>query len=678
MKYHIILLIFPVVFTSIPTYTLSQTLTYFRELNTKDWITELPNYFPKTHISLASNNSDCLKCLKDFWQLFNDTKENNKDRDNFHKYSGRSINELGDFYACKENNGRHIVISMFILKIGLCLPDSCTGEVINELIEKLRPKERNRKESNGGRMDSMQFVKDPEAFNNKELTRGTYILSGILIFITVGSILAALVDECIGEDSWKSRSRKILQSFNVYKNAKSMFCSENRVDKNLDILNGVKVLFMSWIVFGHLMMMTVNSTAIQNVLGGMEVFLTQRRFAFYISGNLAVDVFFWLTGFLAILVCTEQLRVRKHNTVLTVLLIYLHRYIRMLPIYVLAIVVPMFILPHIYKGGNYHVVDGMEGDCATSWYYNLLYLNNFSENPSCVSWSWYLANDFQMYLLTPFLVLIYHWKRVVAYLTAFGLILVSIGIQIYVFSIYKISVDMVGSNDDSDEENDYMKEYYRKPYCRINPFLIGVILAWMYIDYKKATKDCNDEEEKKEECNKFIMSKISHHIVTNSILRYTLYIIGFITMGVCVYTYFDFYKKDAEKSKLEDYIFIIFSRPGFIIGLAMFIYSGCLGKAGFLRSVLGYSAFNVLSKAVFSMYMFNMEIIAFYWGTREDTVYFGEYSMWIYSIDICMLTFLVAIFATLFFEYPIIGLSKEFLRPKRISSITGKSDETKS
>jgi hypothetical protein len=36
------------------------------------------------------------------------------------------------------------------------------------------------------------------------------------------------------------------------KSCEHLFCAENKVDKNLDVLNGIKVLFMGWIMQGHL------------------------------------------------------------------------------------------------------------------------------------------------------------------------------------------------------------------------------------------------------------------------------------------------------------------------------------------------------------------------------------------------------------------------------------------
>ena len=96
--------------------------------------------------------------------------------------------------------------------------------------------------------------------------------------------------------------------------------------------------------------------------------------------------------------------------------------------------------------------------------------------------SWYIANDFQMYLLVPIIVLLYRWKPIAGILTVVSLMMISIGAQLCVFIKYHILANI--------ETDDYGNLYYVKPYCRINPFLIGILMAWMYISHKQAKKEC--------------------------------------------------------------------------------------------------------------------------------------------------------------------------------------------
>ena len=46
--------------------------------------------------------------------------------------------------------------------------------------------------------------------------------------------------------------------------------------------------------------------------------------------------------------------------------------------------------------------------CVSYWWRNLLNINNlFPEQDMCAAWSWYLANDFQFFCLSPvFLILL--------------------------------------------------------------------------------------------------------------------------------------------------------------------------------------------------------------------------------------------------------------------------------
>jgi hypothetical protein len=64
--------------------------------------------------------------------------------------------------------------------------------------------------------------------------------------------------------------------------------------------------------------------------------------------------------------------------------------------------------------------------CRDSWWANLLYINNFVKQNSgvfnklkfiliyiflhsqCMGWTWYLANDFQLYAFAPILIIALH------------------------------------------------------------------------------------------------------------------------------------------------------------------------------------------------------------------------------------------------------------------------------
>ena len=259
-------------------------------------------------------------------------------------------------------------------------------------------------------------------------------------------------------------------------------------------------------------------------------------------------------------------------------------------IYTFSILVPLYIIPYLYDGGNYISAKNIGEGCKENWIYNLLYVNNFVKDKFCIGWTWYIANDFQMYLLIPIFVLIYRWKAIAGVITVVLLICTSAGVQIQQFMKYHILANISSEN--------YNDKYYIKPYCRINPFLIGVLMAWMYISHKQAKKESSSEGNEEEVYKKTLVNKVNYAIIHNCVLRYSIYIIGFIITSVFVYTFFDFYKDTTTKSDAENYAYTLLSRPLFIIGVAFVIYPGCLGKARVLRTILGYQVFNSLSKVV--------------------------------------------------------------------------------
>ena len=97
----------------------------------------------------------------------------------------------------------------------------------------------------------------------------------------------------------------------------------------------------------------------------------------------------------------------------------------------------------------------------------------------CMGHLWYLANDMQFYLITPLIVYMYCRKRVVGYLSI-G-VLMTISALIVAILTHKYGL---GSGPLTDPSGKYSDLIYFKPWGRIIPYLLGVILGFMYFEYK--------------------------------------------------------------------------------------------------------------------------------------------------------------------------------------------------
>ncbi|GBO31955.1 Nose resistant to fluoxetine protein 6, partial [Araneus ventricosus] len=118
------------------------------------------------------------------------------------------------------------------------------------------------------------------------------------------------------------------------------------------------------------------------------------------NGFLSDDSFFILSGFLIGYIFFQQ--AQKTDGKFPWLYFYIHRYIRLIPVYMIVLAFYATVSPFLGSGPlwpDYEVIQG----CKENWWWNMLFINNFQSITSkkCMEWSWYLANDMQFYVISP-------------------------------------------------------------------------------------------------------------------------------------------------------------------------------------------------------------------------------------------------------------------------------------
>ncbi|KAH8241179.1 hypothetical protein KR032_001436 [Drosophila birchii] len=108
---------------------------------------------------------------------------------------------------------------------------------------------------------------------------------------------------------------------------------------------------------------------------------------------------------------------------LNVPLMYLHRLIRILPVLGVAILVYMKLMTFVAGGPLFHSGFNGKEACEKGWYWTLLFIQNYATTDICLSHSWYLAVDMQLYLLSPIL-LFGLWKWGWKAVTGIGVLIV--------------------------------------------------------------------------------------------------------------------------------------------------------------------------------------------------------------------------------------------------------------
>jgi peptidoglycan/LPS O-acetylase OafA/YrhL len=163
----------------------------------------------------------------------------------------------------------------------------------------------------------------------------------------------------------------------IENSSKLFFARSKDGDPNLEILNGVRVLSMLWVILGHTYFYGL-ATALGNPLIALE-FFKSFTFNMVLSGPYAVDIFFWLSGFLGVYILLGSTR-KKNGKMENPFMIILHRYLRIVPLYVLTLFFFWFLMSAVGSGPIFfRFWETRAKACNSSWWVHLLFLNNIYE-----------------------------------------------------------------------------------------------------------------------------------------------------------------------------------------------------------------------------------------------------------------------------------------------------------
>ena len=127
-----------------------------------------------------------------------------------------------------------------------------------------------------------------------------------------------------------------------------------------------------------------------------------------LNGFPSVDSFFLISGVLLAYLTLKELEKTKGRVSLPIF--YIHRYLRLTGTYIIIIGFHTTLLRQMCFGPNCRALEFAVDGCTRAWWRNILYINNFGggqggENfAECIGQTWYLANDMQMFLISPLII----------------------------------------------------------------------------------------------------------------------------------------------------------------------------------------------------------------------------------------------------------------------------------
>lgn len=275
-------------------------------------------------------------------------------------------------------------------------------------------------------------------------------------------------------------------AFDVVAGLKELMAQEE--ERPTNFFNGLRVIAITGILVGH---MTYFPRASGFFLFDLTAFFESYLSIVVLPFALAVDVFFFLSAYLAYSLLMQQVKRvvmpdEKQqqprplaNAIPILLAAYGFRYVRLVVPVLLVISVVIFIvttsgpLSHIWT----HAAE-LKGCKDTLWATALLIQNTDEDRFTCLSWVWYLCADVQMFLCVPPLVALHvvfvrHGPtKLITAETAEWMVVAAITLAVFILSVYHhpITTEFVDSAANS-------KKYYFSAAERAPPYCFGLLTA---------------------------------------------------------------------------------------------------------------------------------------------------------------------------------------------------------
>ncbi|XP_071955722.1 nose resistant to fluoxetine protein 6-like [Antedon mediterranea] len=432
---------------------------------------------------------------------------------------------------------------------------------------------------------------------------------------------------------------KFLLCFSLLTNGRKIL-NTKQGEGSISCLNGIRVISLTWVILGHSYVfpfqLISNPVEIPNLLG---------RFTFQAVGNatFSVDSFFFLSGLLVTYLTLKYLQ--KNEGKINWVMFYVHRYLRLTPVYMIVIFVFATLTPHFASGPFYSMIfdpnpdPGVENQmtyCQDYWWTNLLYINNFyptSINKECLLWGWYLANDMQFFIVSPFIIyLLYHYFY--AGFTLWCVILLTCFSSLIGESIIRdISVNF---SLDPNEVNFVSDLIYIRPWSRISTYLVGMALGYVLYKYRGRVR-------------------MSHYMVVLGWLAAT----G-IALSVVYGLYGSYHGRPLSASATV--VYITLCRFSWAVALAWVVFACDAGYGGPVNSLLSWSFWIPLSRINYCAYLVHPIIMFVFYYSLPNSIYFTDFLFVYFYLGHLMFSYAVAFLLSVCAEAPFMALEKLTLK----------------
>lgn len=430
-------------------------------------------------------------------------------------------------------------------------------------------------------------------------------------------------------------------AFSLFKTVPTIL-STRQNSSAITSLNGIRVISMFWVILGHTHLWSFLIS--DNPLYAVNNMVSRFTYQAVNGGLFAVDSFFVLSGMLVTYLTLRQMARRKGRFRFPILQYYIHRILRITPAYAFTLFFFWFLTVYLADGPVWQQAVGFDSDayrnCERYWWTNLLYINNiypWKMQDECMGWSWYLANDMQFFVVAPLMIvplfvfypagLAIVGLFIVANIATLGGISGGYNLQANMFTEENFNIDPRVNVTEGPNVGD---DIYIKPWTRIGPYLIGILLGFLF--YKKL--------------------KPNFHKPFNYVFYTALWILAAIFCISTVYGLYDSWRGE-EMTMAEDVSYHMFSRITWALGLALVIYACHNGYGWIVNDFLSMKIWIPLSRLTFLAYLVHEVVLFVMLFTLRVPLHISDITLAVYTVAGVVLSYGVAAVIASFVEFPL-------------------------
>ncbi|KAK0094750.1 hypothetical protein PV326_010087 [Microctonus aethiopoides] len=536
---------------------------------------------------------------------------------------------------------------------GICVPASCSANEIQRVVKRLTDYV-----FEGTDLIVSPVITNEKCYSKEPLTADVYDIIYIAVILTIVMLIvvSTLFHAICGKNDKQlpqNMFHQISNAFSMISNFKKLCGPGHDSNLNLNCISGIKFLAMVFIIAGHCLVFIIGGPILN--MDYWEQAVGKAENAIFLNSPLLVDTFLFLSGLLFARILLHELDKRKS---VNFIFLYIFRYIRLTPAYLIIVGLYATWLPKLGSGPLWSRMIEEKARCQTSWWTNIIYINNYiNTDKLCMFQSWYLSVDTQLFIIAPAIIYpLWRWRKpgeiILALTTAISVIIpftvtlvnhLDPTLMIYTSEIEDISI------------NEYFKSTYIKTHMRATPYCFGLVYG--YILYRIQTTSY-----------KFSQSSI---IIG--------WILGALSLIASMFSIGLFYGIRKHFTLIEAAFYSSIHRVLWSLGTGWIILACVTDNSGPVGRFLKWQPFVTLSRLTYSAYLVNGLVELHGISTTRTPQYLDTWSLLSKVMSHLMLTFFGAVILSIMFEAPILGLERIFVRPGvkgSDNSSTKRSEET--